>query len=199
MFTMNLPKPYWGDAILAAAYLINRMPLKALNLKSPLAILKGHSDYIVPPKVFGCVCFVHTRNTGKLDPKALKCVFIGYSPTQKGYKCYHPPSKKYFVSMDVTFREHEPYFTTTGSPLQGENNEREEVINSPMTLDDLNSEESSSGEGLQKETIGRLDRPDLKRYSRRNMSEKATEEAIMKSTICQEPSSSGELSLNSDL
>ena len=117
LFTMNLPKPYWGDAILVAAYLINRMPLKTLNFRSPLEALKGKNDYTVPPKIFGCVCFVHARNSGKLEPRALKCVFIGYSPTQKGYKCYHPPSRRFFVSMDVTFWESEPYFSITPSPL----------------------------------------------------------------------------------
>ena len=55
MFTMNLPKAYWGDAVLVAAYLINRMPLKILNFKSPLEILTGNNNYIVPPKIFGCV------------------------------------------------------------------------------------------------------------------------------------------------
>ncbi|BAT89058.1 hypothetical protein VIGAN_05273900 [Vigna angularis var. angularis] len=47
------------------------------------------------PRVFGCISYVHIHNTdrGKLDPRALKCVFVGYSLTQKGYKCYHPPSK----------------------------------------------------------------------------------------------------------
>src|SRR5262249_45436670 len=110
MFTMNIPKSYWGDAILSAAYLINRMPLRTLNFKTPLEVLQGKNSYIVPPKIFGCVCFVHRTNVEKLDPRALKCVFVGYSSTQKGYKCYHPPSRKYFVSMDVTFREFEPFF-----------------------------------------------------------------------------------------
>ncbi|XP_019256261.1 PREDICTED: uncharacterized protein LOC109234647 [Nicotiana attenuata] len=73
MFTMNLPKPYWGEAILVPAYLINRMQLKNLNFQSPLEALKCKNDYIVPPKVFGCVCFVHTRSSGKLDPRAIKC------------------------------------------------------------------------------------------------------------------------------
>ncbi|KAL3523019.1 hypothetical protein ACH5RR_015853 [Cinchona calisaya] len=41
MFTMNLPKPYWGEAVLITAYLINRMPLKALNFKIPLEVLQG--------------------------------------------------------------------------------------------------------------------------------------------------------------
>ena len=29
----------------------------------------------------------------------------------KGYKCWDPVGKKLFVSMDVTFREFEPYYT----------------------------------------------------------------------------------------
>jgi hypothetical protein len=40
----------------------------------------------------------------------VKCVFVGYSSTQKGYKYWDPIGKKLFVSMDVTFREFEPYY-----------------------------------------------------------------------------------------
>ena len=64
------------------------------------------------PKVFGCVSFVHIHNHGKLDPRAIKCVFVGYSSTQKGYKCYHPSSKKFYIYIDVTFNENESYFTS---------------------------------------------------------------------------------------
>ena len=50
-------------------------------------------------KIFGCVFFmhVHNPNKGKLDPRVIKCIFVGYSSTQKGYKCHHPPSKFFFV------------------------------------------------------------------------------------------------------
>ena len=42
---------------------------------------------------------------------------MGYSSTQKGYKCYHPPTRKLYVSADVTFVENKTYFSTH---LQGE-------------------------------------------------------------------------------
>jgi hypothetical protein len=89
------------------------MPSRILGMKSPIELLLGRQEFKVPPKVFGCVCFVrdHRPSVGKLDPRAVKCVFVGYSSTQKGYKCWDPVGKKLFVSMDVTFREFESYYT----------------------------------------------------------------------------------------
>ena len=129
LFSAQAPKPFWGEAILTAAYLINRLPTQVLNKQSPVEVLSSPSDlFAIPPKVFGCVCFVHNHSPtrGKLDPRAIKCVFLGYSPTQKGYKCYHPPTRKWYVSMDVTFFEEQSYFTPQAS-LQGENASTEEL------------------------------------------------------------------------
>ena len=140
MFQMNVPKYLWSEAVLTAAYLINRMPSRILNMRSPTELLLGQREFKVSPKVFGCVCFVrdHRPSVGKLDPQAVKCVFVGYSSTQKGYKCWDPVAKKLFVSMDVTFREFEPYYTkswdldpfleefssvTEGDSREGENDE----------------------------------------------------------------------------
>ncbi|RDY07490.1 hypothetical protein CR513_08391, partial [Mucuna pruriens] len=63
-------------------------------------------------RVFRCVAFVHVyqQHRTKLDPQAVRCIFLGYSPI-KGYKCYHPSSHRYFVSMDVNFREYVSFFT----------------------------------------------------------------------------------------
>jgi hypothetical protein len=43
-------------------------------------MIYGTNEFIVPPKVFGCTCFVrdHRPPVGKLDPLAVKCIFIGY-------------------------------------------------------------------------------------------------------------------------
>jgi len=41
----------------------------------------------------------------KLDPKGKKCIFIGYSLEQKGYRCFKLSIRKLQVSKDVVFDE----------------------------------------------------------------------------------------------
>lgn len=122
MFQMNVPKKFWSQGVLTAAYLINRLPSRVLNFKSPYEVLKGRKLDISHLKVFGCVCFVHiqTVHRDKLDPKAAKCIFLGYSSTQKGYKCFNPSTRKLLVSRDVRFSESTPFFSTPDQSLQGE-------------------------------------------------------------------------------
>jgi len=64
-------------------------------------------------RVFGCTCFVQdlSPDLDKLSSRSIKYVFIGYSKTQKEYRCYSPSNKKHFVSADVTFFESIPYFS----------------------------------------------------------------------------------------
>ena len=97
---------------MTVAYLMNRMPSRVLGYKTPIECLTRDTTYVVPPKVFGCTCFVkdYRPSVDKLDPKALKCIFVGYSSKQKGYKCWCPSERRMFVSMDVVFREHEPFY-----------------------------------------------------------------------------------------
>jgi hypothetical protein len=124
-YSRKMPKSFWGEAVLTAAHLTNRLPSRVLGFKSPMEMLSTfypnlHTTNNLVLRIFGCVSFVHihSQSRGKLDLRVLKFVFVGYSLTQKGYKCYHPPSKKFYVSADVTFNEQESYFTAPY--LQGE-------------------------------------------------------------------------------
>ena len=120
LFQGNMPKRYWGEAVLTAAHLINRIPMKVIEYDSPLGLLTKFFPKVrlfmgLPARVFGCVAFIH-QNTGKLDPRGLRCIFIGYYGSQKGYRCYHPPSRKFFVSADIVFNESENYYATENLP-----------------------------------------------------------------------------------
>ena len=84
--------------------------------------------------------YPHQRT--KLESRAMKCVFVGYNTTQKGYKVYHPSTKIFFVSMDVTFHEHELFFflentlffTSKGGDLEMQNHDR---LNQDIKLFDV--------------------------------------------------------------
>jgi peptidoglycan hydrolase CwlO-like protein len=92
MVTMNVPKFLWSEAVLTATCLINRTPSKLLAMKTPWEIFFGENKFVVSPKIFGCTCFVrdHRPQVGKLDPRGVKCIFVGYTAGQKGYKCWSP-------------------------------------------------------------------------------------------------------------
>ena len=96
------------DAILVACYLINCMSSSILHDQIPYSIIFPNQPLLCfPPRVFGCVCFVHifTPRQDKLFAKATKCVFLGYSRLQKGYRCYSTVTNQYFIFADVTFFE----------------------------------------------------------------------------------------------
>lgn len=117
----HLPLSYWGEALTSAAYLINRVPSRSVDFQTPLQALSSHVDAPavpnLPPHVFGCVAFVHLhkQQMSKLEPRALRCVFVGYALNQKGYRYYHPPTKKLFVIVDVAFHENDIYFAHSES------------------------------------------------------------------------------------
>ena len=88
-------------------------------IKSLIVLLSNQPLFCLPPRVFGCVCFVHILTPGqdKLSAKATKCVFLGYSSLQRDYRCYSPDINRYFISADVTFFEDSSFFSSAAHPL----------------------------------------------------------------------------------
>ena len=116
----HVPKYLWGEAVLIAFHLKNQTPARNLSYSSPLDILSNNYKDIplmmgLKPKLFGCKAFVHALGPGrdKLDQRAIECVMMGYSPAQKGYKCFDPKIRTFFISTNVTFNESQPYFQCT--------------------------------------------------------------------------------------
>ena len=48
-------------------------------------------------------------------------------PQKKGYRCWSPTERKFFVSMDVTFHEKEPFYSLKGND-NGTGNKGENII-----------------------------------------------------------------------
>ncbi|KAL0533382.1 hypothetical protein IC582_030221 [Cucumis melo] len=81
-FQMHVSKNFWVDVVSTTCFLINRMPSSLLNGEIPYRVLfPTKSLFPIAPKIFGCVYFVRDvrPHHTKLDPKSLKCIFLGYS------------------------------------------------------------------------------------------------------------------------
>lgn len=87
LFDMNVPRKFWGEAVRSAAYLANRMPSRVLDFATPLQklqeLVKQPINLGLEPRIFGCAAYVH-KNEGKLEPRAVRCMFIGYAHQKKG-------------------------------------------------------------------------------------------------------------------
>lgn len=104
----NFPNCFWGNCILAATYIINKMPMKILYWKSPFEVLYGKVRTYDNLRVIGFLCYaaVTTPHKDKFGPKGIPCVFIGYPQNQKGYRLYDLNNKTVFCSRNVVFKEH---------------------------------------------------------------------------------------------
>lgn len=90
---MKVSKVIWAKARLVASHLVNHIPSSVLIGVIPYSIVfSSHSLFSLPTKIFGCTCFVFDvrSHVTKLDPNSLKCAFLGYSCTQKGYRFFLP-------------------------------------------------------------------------------------------------------------
>ena len=50
-------------------------------------------------RVFGCTAYAHVDN-GKLEPRDVKCLFLGYGSGVKRYKLWNPETKKDFLQPE---------------------------------------------------------------------------------------------------
>ena len=102
----KLPPKFWAEALSTAVYLRNRNPTKAVEGMTPFEAWVGEKPNVGHLRTFGCVVYAHVAKDerNKLDTKARKCIFMGYSTDTKGYRLYDPKCVKVF-SRDVVFNE----------------------------------------------------------------------------------------------
>nr|GEW94093.1 zinc finger, CCHC-type [Tanacetum cinerariifolium] len=76
--------------------------------KTPYKVWHRQAPKLSYLKVWGCEAFVK-RDTltkpDKLEPRSIKCIFIGYPQEIMGYYFYYPPKNKLLVAQNAEFLE----------------------------------------------------------------------------------------------
>lgn len=81
----GLSKQFWAEAVNIACYPVNRSPSTTIDFKTSQEVWYGISFNYVGFHKFGCPAYTHI-NDGKLEPRVMRCVFLGYATGVKEYK-----------------------------------------------------------------------------------------------------------------
>lgn len=105
-FHAHLPTHFWGECVLSAVHIINRLPTPLLSFKTPFERLYNKLPSFSHLRTIGCLAYAtNPRVAHKFSPRAIKCVFIGYPVGQKAYKLFELSTRRVFTSRDVIFHE----------------------------------------------------------------------------------------------
>ena len=126
---------HWAEAVATATYLRNRLVSTALKAgETPYLLWYGKKPNLEHIRVFGCVVYSHipNENCKKLDKKAQKLRFIGYTEMARNYKVWDEEKRKCYIYYDVTFNENDFGNSTGANKLELENIEEESVAEIPV-------------------------------------------------------------------
>ncbi|KAI3765987.1 hypothetical protein L2E82_16034 [Cichorium intybus] len=107
LFHAHVPSSYWVDAFTSAVFIINRLPSKVLDNKSPFQLLYSRMPSYENFRTFGCQVYPYLRDYAatKLSPRSIPCIFLGYHSQYKGFKCLDPSSSRIYVTRHARFDE----------------------------------------------------------------------------------------------
>lgn len=107
MAKKNMLHSYWTKAMTTTLYIMNKTPTKAMHDVEPEKKYTCKKQDVSYLKMSKCIAYAHVPEElyTKLDSKAKKCIFIGYSPEKKGYIWYNIVTRQLIVGTDVGFDE----------------------------------------------------------------------------------------------
>ncbi|GKC66872.1 retrovirus-related pol polyprotein from transposon TNT 1-94 [Tanacetum coccineum] len=100
----TLPKSFWGYALESAARIINMVPTKKVE-RTPYETWHGKAPMLSNLRIWGCEALVKCDTPDKLDPRSIKCIFVGYPKETMGYYFYYLLENKIFVAQNAEFFE----------------------------------------------------------------------------------------------
>nr|GEW92455.1 retrotransposon protein, putative, Ty1-copia subclass [Tanacetum cinerariifolium] len=107
MSQTTLLKSFWDYAPETDAGILNMVPTKKVE-KTPYEVWHWQAPKLSYLKVWGCEALVK-RDTltkpDKLEPRSIKCIFIGYPKEIIGYSFYFPPENKVLIVRNTEFLE----------------------------------------------------------------------------------------------
>ena len=150
----GLDESFWAEAASTAVYIINRSPASAIDHNVPEELWLKRKPGYQHLRRFGCIAYVH-HDQGKLKPRALKGVFLGYPTGTKGYKIWLLDEEKCVISRNVIFQEEVVY-----KDLKGKSEEAVHDISEASSIENDDITELVAGKHIT-EQGGAVSEPEI--------------------------------------
>lgn len=126
----RLPFSLWAEAASYTVYTLNRV-LSKVSSVTPYEAWHNKRPNLSHLRAFGSIAFVHIPKAErrKLDQKSVRCIFVGYSLTQKAYRFWDPTTRTIKISRDATFDEHHRLVDVPDEPQE---NTRQLLLPAPV-------------------------------------------------------------------
>ena len=110
LYHMQMEKHWWGEALMTAAYIVNRIPNTARPDKTPFEVVYNLKPSLDGLHVFGSRGFVYVDKSKrkKLDTKAHPCIFLGYADGVKGYRVWDTEEDRLVITRSIRLLEEPP-------------------------------------------------------------------------------------------
>nr|AAU90333.1 Putative gag and pol polyprotein, identical [Solanum demissum] len=112
----HAPLNFWGETILTACYVLNRVPHKKSKL-THFELWKGYKPSLGYLRVWGCLAFVRLMDPKitKLGKKVTTCAFLGYASNSTAYRFFNLEDNIVIESGDAIFHENKFPFDSKNS------------------------------------------------------------------------------------
>lgn len=119
----NLSNEFWAEAINYTVFTLNRTANSNVEGKSPYEVFFNKKPFdirFLRPFGLKVVAHIPKCKRRKFNPKGEEGIFVGYSPTTKGYKVYIPESNTFEITRSVRFNIEEKIANETNEEIRTE-------------------------------------------------------------------------------
>ena len=135
LISSDLPQNMWGEVILFANYLLNKVPKKKAE-KTPYELWRGRQSSYKYLRVWGCLAKVAVPppKKVKIGPKTIDCIFIGYAHKNTAYRFIVHESNIPYIHKKTIVESRNASFFEDVFPCKS----REEPSSSKRVLETIN-------------------------------------------------------------
>ncbi|KAD5802426.1 hypothetical protein E3N88_13786 [Mikania micrantha] len=133
LISSGMSQDMWGEAILSATYLLNKIPFKKKDV-TPYELWMGRKPSYKYLKVWGCLAkvVVPPPKVQRIGPKTVDCVFIGYAHHSSAYRFLVYDSKNPEIHKNTIIESRNASFFEEVFPCL-----KKEISNSSTPVDEI--------------------------------------------------------------